>query len=149
MIGQSAQDILARRAAQAEENRRQMPFTTSKVDENRAAGLDPTVTFAEENGRTVGKPSPKGVVPVLARITDPDTSKDAAERATAFVAKHEAKIFEALYQAGFLGLTAKEIASQTGLSDVQVSRRTGNMGERGLIKRSGEKRGGCCVWTVQ
>jgi len=146
-VDESLQRILAKRQAQADANRAAMPFTASIVDGLTQAGFQPSVKYAEENGLKVGKPLPRGVVPVLARNSDPDTSKEAAERATSFAAKHEAKIFEALHQAGFLGLSAKEIASQTGLTDVQVNRRLSSMGERGLIKRNGAKREGCCVWV--
>jgi len=82
------------------------------------------------------------------RATDVATSHDAAERAKTFVAAHEAKIFEAIYQAGERGATAKEIAAITGLSDVQVNRRLGNMGERGLIVRNGQRRDGCFAWRT-
>lgn len=84
--------------------------------------------------------------PPRARRTDVETSHQAAERATRFVAGHEAKCFGAIHDAGERGATAKEIARSTGLSDVQVNRRLGNMGERGVIRRNGEKRDGCMVW---
>lgn len=82
----------------------------------------------------------------LARSTDPETSHEAAEKAASFAGKHEAACFGAIHDAGAFGATAKEIARATGLTDVQVNRRLGNMGERGLIRRNGDKREGCAVW---
>lgn len=92
----------------------------------------------------------------LARRTDPQTSHDAAEKSESFTAKHEARIFCAIADAGERGATAKEIASCTGLTDVQVNRRLGNMGERGVIARrfkidakhskDFQARNGCSVW---
>lgn len=91
-----------------------------------------------------------------ARRSDPVTSQDAAQRAMLFACSHEATCFGAIHDAGDKGATAKEIAALTKLTDVQVSRRLGNMGERGLItrklkpeakgERDFEARGGCAVW---
>ncbi len=81
-----------------------------------------------------------------ARNSDPVTSHEAAARAESFVAGHEAKILGALHEAGFIGMTAKEIADKTGLIDVQVNRRLSAMGERKVIRRNGARRGGCMVW---
>lgn len=91
----------------------------------------------------------------LARTTDPQTSKAAAEKAVdTFVASHESKIFGAICDAGVLGATFKEIAKATNLDPVAVARRLGAMGkpERGVIKRrvtpagTFESRDGCAVW---
>lgn len=87
----------------------------------------------------------------LARRADPETSKQAAREAVTFTGKHEAAIFGAIHDAGERGATAKEIARSTGLTDVQVNRRLGAMGERGLIERRYEggelvKREGCAIW---
>ena len=91
----------------------------------------------------------------LSRKSDPETSHSAADRAVTFKARHEGVIFGAIYDAGARGATAKEIAAATGLTDVQVNRRLGAMGERGLIKRAMlthlspfkyEQRAGCAVW---
>ncbi len=94
----------------------------------------------------------------LARRTDVNTSHEAAAKVGSYRAKHEAAIFGAICEAGERGATAKDIAAVTGLTDVQVSRRLGSMGERGLIVRGmvelwhGEyeyaKREGCCVWRA-
>lgn len=82
----------------------------------------------------------------LARKHDLETSVQAAERAATFAGKHEAACFGVIHDAGERGATAKEIARRNGLSDVQVNRRLGNMGERGVIRRNGQKRDGCMVW---
>lgn len=100
----------------------------------------------------------------LARRTDPQTSHAAADRVPSFKAKHEAAIYGAIFEAGERGATAKEIASVTDLTDVQVNRRLSAMGERRVIKRKViewievrgqmfarcvyEKRNGCAVWRV-
>ena len=92
----------------------------------------------------------------LHRRADPATSRDAAAKVPAFRARHEAVIYGAICDA-FNGATAKEISVVTGLSDVQINRRLGNMGERKLIRRlqTGVRadgtpiyypRNGCCVW---
>ena len=57
----------------------------------------------------------------LARVTDPQTSHAAAERAQVFIGSHEARIRKALR--GSFGMTAMEIAGVTHLTSVQVSRR--------------------------
>lgn len=55
MIGETAQAILARRSAEAEANRKAMPFTANRLDELRQHFPDARVTYAQENGRTKGK----------------------------------------------------------------------------------------------
>lgn len=95
----------------------------------------------------------------LVRASDPDTSAQAAIRAVGFKAAHEARIFGAICDAGSRGATMHEIAAVTGLEPVQVGRRLGAMGERGLIYRIANyaddagtvflnftARRGCCVW---
>ncbi len=84
----------------------------------------------------------------LSRRTDPATSKAAAGRATGFRSHHEGAIYGAIFDAGARGATMHEIAAATGLEPVQVGRRLGAMGRRGVIKRNGEQRRGCCVWIV-
>jgi DNA-binding MarR family transcriptional regulator len=71
----------------------------------------------------------------LARRTDPQTSHAAAARAALFTGDHETRILAAIDRAGAQGATAKEIATATGLTDVQVNRRLCRMGERRLIER--------------
>jgi predicted ArsR family transcriptional regulator len=78
---------------------------------------------------------PDEALPPLARRTDPQTSHAAAARAALFTGDHETRILAAIDRAGDQGATAKEIATATGLTDVQVNRRLCRMGERRLIER--------------
>ena len=113
-----------------------------------------------------------------ARRDDVATSHDAAARAATFAADHETRILKAIKDAGERGATAKEIAPATGLTDVQVNRRLGAIGERGVIERrltdpavrvvpmalrsavksatmgtgrstEYRRRGGCCIWWAK
>ena len=82
-----------------------------------------------------------------ARRTDPATSHAAAAQ-TDFYLDHFRRITEALQDPG----TIYEIADRTGLTHVQVARRTPEMQEEGLIRvRPGETRPSpsgraCRVW---
>lgn len=88
-----------------------------------------------------------------ARRSDPETSKRAADAASAFVAGHEGKIYGALFDAGARGATYREIAQATGMEPVAVARRLKSMESRNLIKRRflanseyHESRNGMAVW---
>lgn len=88
MISDTAQTILKKHAERAAENRRSMPQVTAWVDQTREHFPGARVIFAQEGGKTVGKPLPAGVVPILqttaaprARADDMPTSKHAAVRA--------------------------------------------------------------------
>lgn len=91
--------------------------------------------------------------------TDPETSLAAAARVARFASGHEEKIGAVIVAAGERGATAKEIARATGLTDVQVNRRLGAMGERELIERRlrpdasdpthFQRRGGCAIWWAK
>ena len=89
----------------------------------------------------------------LSRRSDPETSHAAAEKSADFRAKHEARIFGAIFDAGEKGATYKEIAAATGMEPVAVARRLKGMERRGLIERSAltdcsgfESRDGCACW---
>lgn len=91
----------------------------------------------------------------LARLTDPRTSHDAAERTVSFRAKHEAAIYAAICEMGERGATMHEIAWLTGLEPVQIGRRLSTMRDRHLIERHYQpgvcpqqliQRNRCCVW---
>ena len=89
----------------------------------------------------------------LSRRTDPETSHVAAEKSADFRAKHEARIFGAIFDAGEKGATYKEIAAATGLEPVAVARRLKGMERRGLIERwlvedfgKYESRDGMAIW---
>lgn len=85
-----------------------------------------------------------------ARRTDPDTSKQAAERVSNFAAGHYAGIRCALV----IGpATIYEIAARTGLDHVAVARRLSEMQRAGIAAPTSETRPGptgrqCRVWTV-
>lgn len=81
---------------------------------------------------------------LLARKPDVQTSKDAALKALSFKAGHEATIYAAICEAGAHGITINEVS---GLTPVQAARRMKSLLDKRLIKRNGEKRRGCCVWT--
>lgn len=92
----------------------------------------------------------------LSRRNDPQTSKDAAERAKKRMCGDEAICFAVIAESGERGATAKDIARNSVIDDVQANRRLSAMGERGLIyrrlvdnprnARDFEKRYGCAIW---
>ena len=88
----------------------------------------------------------------LARRSDPVTSHDAARGTISFKARHEARIYSAIYHAGEYGATYRQVADATGMEPVAVARRLAGMERRGLIKRSAnsiggyEQRGGMAIW---
>lgn len=75
----------------------------------------------------------------LARKRDPQTSHDAAQRASTFAATHAAKIYAAICEGK--GLTYRDIARIANLEPVAVARRLSAMEEKGLIRREGEREG--------
>ena len=78
------------------------------------------------------------------RRNDPGTSQKAAERAKSFAGGHCIKILESLRIHG--PQCAKEIARATGLTNVQVSRRTKDLRDANLIKvADAAPREGCDV----
>lgn len=95
----------------------------------------------------------------LSRRTDPCTSQRAAERAREFSGKHEAAIYNAICEAGPLGVNYKEIAQMTGMKEVAVGRRLSAMGGRFLIERrlkegaikenDFQERDGCALWWAR
>lgn len=83
----------------------------------------------------------------LARRSDPETSKRAAEKAGQFKAKHEATIFA--YLCGITGgATYRQIAAGTGLEPVAVARRMKGLQERAGVYADG-KHDGMQVWKVR
>lgn len=80
------------------------------------------------------------------RTGDPQTSKDAAEKAREFKARHIAKIYAALDQVGAHGATKNELAHLTSLDDVAICRRGKEMEEKGLVVIGPDSREGCRVW---
>ena len=84
----------------------------------------------------------------LSRRSDPETSHVAAEKSASFRAKHEARIFGAIFDAGERGANYREIAAATGLEPVAVARRLKGMERRGVIERRCDSRDGMTVWRV-
>jgi hypothetical protein len=72
----------------------------------------------------------------LFRESDPETSKQAAEKAKEFRARHIAKIWTCLKDNG--PMIPAQIARTTGLDYHAVQRRQAQMREDGLIERAGE-----------
>lgn len=57
--------------AQAAQNRQKFPFAAQIVDELRAEfGAGVTLVYAEENGQTIGKKLPVGMVPIIYQTVD-------------------------------------------------------------------------------
>ena len=82
-----------------------------------------------------------------ARTADGDTSKQAAKHAVTRKADSERLAITAAVKAAPGGLTAREVAAQTGIDYIECQRR---LSECGLHKTS-IRRDGCAVWvgTVQ
>lgn len=74
-----------------------------------------------------------GPIP-LARATDPKTSHMAADNAAKFADSHAARIMYVLQQAPDDGMCASEISDASGLTVVQIDRRTIELQRKGLIR---------------
>jgi hypothetical protein len=79
-----------------------------------------------------------------ARRNDCDTSKEAAKAAAGQKAAHERTLIRAAVGSARFGLCAKEVARQTGIDFIEVSRR---ISECGLTKTA-MRREGCAVWEL-
>lgn len=75
-----------------------------------------------------------------ARTTDPGTSKVAAGNAKQFARGHFLKILQGL---AYGAQTAQELYSTTGLTVVQILRRTADLERASAIKATGQVRNGC------
>lgn len=85
----------------------------------------------------------------LARRTDRQTSIDAGRKAqTSIVALHERLILECLRLHG--PMTAKEMEAYTGLSSVQISRRSGGLmsGTNKRCQYTDKRRNGFGEWEI-
>jgi hypothetical protein len=79
-----------------------------------------------------------------ARNSDPVTSHIAARHAFSHKACQErTEIYLAVVSKG--PLTAREIAEETGIDYIEVQRR---ISEVAGIEKTGDRRGGCMVWSV-
>lgn len=72
--------------------------------------------------------------PPKARRRDPSTSHAAAKAAERFQASHAGRILEAIRDGFSDGMNADLIAESTGLTVVQVDRRTVELQRKGLIR---------------
>ena len=78
------------------------------------------------------------------RNTDSSTSRDAAKAAVSRKADRERAAIIECVKAAPMGLTAREVASLTGIDYIEVQRR---ISECGLIKTD-IRRDGCAVWRA-
>lgn len=92
---------------------------------------------------TIGETGPDDFARRHCRKDGPTTSQTAAVRAEGFYKGHCKTILASIKENG--PQTAKEIAQLTGLTSVQVSRRTKDLQDAGLIKETGLERDGCRV----
>jgi DNA-binding MarR family transcriptional regulator len=83
----------------------------------------------------------------LARVTDPQTSWDAASKSDTFRARHISLIWTCLKDHG--AMIPREIAAKTGLEYHAVQRRGKQMERDGLIVRGPEIKNGQTVWRVK
>ena len=79
-----------------------------------------------------------------ARNTDPATSHAAA--ATVDANALEERTLEVLRSEG--NLTTKEMSGLTGIHVNSLSPRMKPLEEKGLVRRTDERRGGCIVWEA-
>lgn len=91
--------------------------------------------------------------PRRARTTDPLTSHAAADGAAKFADSHAARILHVLQDAPPDGMCASEISDVSGLTVVQIDRRTIELQRKGLIRtvqRNGRDLivGGMRCWEV-
>jgi len=76
----------------------------------------------------------------LFRKTDPETSKLAAKAAGSLVINHQRLIIDAISEESAkdnMGMTADEIAMATGMTLVQIARRTSDLESSGIIYKTG------------
>lgn len=78
-----------------------------------------------------------------ARKTDPDSSREAAEKVA--VSEKEAVVLAALR---IRPMTTHEIADRTGVPVVSISPRIKPLRDKGMVKDSGERDTGRSVWKI-
>lgn len=101
------------------------------------------ITFRNDKGRACTPKAAGLVVPekARARVSDPQTSHEAAQSITAVLPRLEAIVLGALKQHRG-GMTSEEIADHLGMDRVTVSPRLKPLERKELIARTGEKRVG-------
>jgi DNA-binding MarR family transcriptional regulator len=83
--------------------------------------------------------------PALARNTDPETSKEAANRVE--TSNVETLVLLAIQRTGKRGATTKELEKSLGVARVTISPRMKPLARKHLIRQTLEKRDGCFVWV--
>jgi len=97
-------------------------------------------TSRDEQARQMGRYVEGFKAAKLARPTDPETSRLAAKAAGSLVINHQRLIIEAVSEESAkdnMGFTSDEIAIATGLTLVQVARRTSDLEASGIIYKTG------------
>lgn len=97
-------------------------------------------TSGDEQARQMGRYVEDFKAEKLARKTDPETSKLAAQAAGSLVINHQRLIIDALSEESAkenMGSTSDEIAIVTGLTLVQIARRTSDLESSGIIYKTG------------
>jgi len=94
--------------------------------------------------------------PPLAHTNDPLTSFDAADKMveSGALARQERLVLVAIQDVcralGRTDFTPKEIVKWNTRFDYHtIQRRLSGLRNKGKIERTGEKRGGCCVWKLK
>jgi len=93
-------------------------------------------TSRDEQARQIGRFVEGFKAEKLARSSDPETSKLAAKAAGSLVINHHRLIIDALSEESAkenIGLTSDEIAIATGLTLVQVARRTSDLESKCIL----------------
>ena len=97
-------------------------------------------TSRDEQVRQMGRYVESFKSEKLARKTDPETSKLAAKAAGSLVINHQRLIIDAVSKESAkdnMGFTSDEIAIVTGLTLVQIARRTSDLESSGIIYKTG------------
>ena len=75
----------------------------------------------------------------LARLTDPDTSHEAAASAESLRTKHHQQILSAFFDLPGVMLAAEQIADLIGLDMVAVCRRLHELERSGILEKTGSR----------
>lgn len=86
--------------------------------------------------------------------SDPETSREAAEKMvrSGKLAQQETMVYiaikDCLASMTFNTFTARNVALWSGINYYTIQRRLSGLYRKGKIERTGEKRDGCCVWSL-
>lgn len=84
--------------------------------------------------------TPEAPLPEAPYVRNSETSKEAAEAIRPALAHLEAKVLDAIKASGLKGLTCDECEKVTGLPHQTASARYRGLEQRGLIRRTEDKR---------